>query len=61
MTSDSKTKPEAQDTVDAETPDDSENRELTKEELATLTGGNGNSNNPVFSVTPEGPDWNEDD
>ena len=39
MTSDSKTKPEAQDTVDAETPDDSENRELTKEELATLTGG----------------------
>ena len=61
MTSDSKTKPEAQDTVDAETPDDSENRELTKEELATLTGGNGSSNDPdIFSGSSQGPDWSDD-
>ena len=41
MTNDSKTKPQEQDTVDAETREDPENRELTMEESAALTGGNG--------------------
>ena len=54
MTSDSKTKPEAQDTVDAETPDDSENRELTMEELAAVTGGDGEDGDSA-SFTSPGP------
>ena len=52
MTSDSKTKPEAQDTVDAETPDDSKNRELTLEELAAVTGGDGEDDDNAWFTSP---------
>ena len=39
MTSRPKTKPFEQDAVNAETPEDPENRELSMEELAIVTGG----------------------
>ena len=39
MNSDPKTKPEEQVTVDDETPDDPKSRELTLEELASVSGG----------------------
>ena len=52
MTSDSKTKPEAQDTVDAETPDDSKNRELTLEELAAVTGGGDDDGDSAWFTSP---------
>jgi hypothetical protein len=41
VTSDPKTKPEEDDKVEAETPNDSEKGKLSLEELAVVTGGDG--------------------
>jgi hypothetical protein len=49
MTSDPKIKPEEQDRVDAETPEDPENEKLTLEELAAVTGGDGEEDSASFS------------
>ena len=57
MTSDSKTKPEDQDTVDTETPEDPKNRKLTMEELASVTGGDGDNDDFVLNTSPSTPDW----
>ena len=51
MTTDPKTKLEEHDKVDAKTPDDPENGKLTLEELAVVTGGDGDS----ASFTSPGP------
>ena len=56
MTPDPKNKPEAPDTVDAETPEDPENRELSMEELAVVTGGDGDDDSAYF--TSPGP-WDD--
>ena len=59
MTSDSKTKTEEQEAVSDETADDPKSRELTLEELASVSGG---VNDPaVFSGSSLGPDWSDDD
>lgn len=49
ITSDPKIKPEEQDMVDAETPEDPENEKLTLEELAAVTGGDGEEDSAWFS------------
>ena len=49
MDSDPKTKPEEQDTVDAETSEDPENEKLTLEELAAVTGADGDGDSASFS------------
>ena len=59
MTSDSKTKPEEQETVGDETSDDPKGRELTLEELASVSGGNDN-NGVIFGGISQGPDWSSD-
>ena len=61
MTSDPKTKPEDQETVGDETSDDPKSGELTLEELASVSGGDGsNEDDPVFSGYSQGPDWSND-
>jgi hypothetical protein len=52
MTSDPKIKPEEQDTVDAETPEDPENEKLTLEELAAVTGGDGDEDDSAYFSSP---------
>ena len=52
MTSDPKIKPEEQDTVDAETPEDPENEKLTLEELAAVTGGDGEEEDSAWFNSP---------
>ena len=56
MTFDPKTKPEARETFGDETPEDSKGRELTLEELASVSGGN----DEIFYGQSQGPDWNTD-
>ena len=56
MTSNPKTKPEEQVTVDDETPDDPKSRELTLEELASVSGGDGDEDTATF--TSPGP-WDD--
>ena len=56
MTLDPKTESRKEDAVDAATRDDSEHRELTMEELAIVTGGNGDEDSGWFESP--GPDWN---
>ena len=55
MTLNPKSKPEEQETVDADTPDDSKNRELTLEELAAVTGGDGEDDGDSAWFTSPGP------
>ncbi len=57
MTTDPKTKLEEHDKVDAKTPNDPENGKLTLEELAVVTGGEGESE---FGGESQGPDWTTD-
>ena len=58
MTSDPKTKPEEQEAVSDETADDPKSRELTLEELASVSGGV--EDPAVFSGSSPGPDWSTD-
>ena len=61
MTSDPKTKPEVQEAVSDETADDPKSRELTLEELASVSGSGENDNGGViFGGSSQGPDWNTD-
>ena len=57
MNSDPKTKPEEQVTVDDETPDDPKSRELTLEELASVSGG-GDGDEDTATFTSPGP-WDD--
>ena len=49
MTPDPKTKPEEQETVGDETSDDPKGRELTLEELASVSGGNDDDDSAWFN------------
>ena len=55
MTPDPKTKPEEQETVGDETSDDPKGRELTLEELASVSGGNGDDDDDSAWFNSPGP------
>ena len=58
MTTHPKTKLEEHDKVDAKTPNDPENGKLTLEELAVVTGGEGEEEEEDTAwFTSPGPDW----
>ena len=58
MTSNPKTHPEEHGSVDAKTPDDPEKGKLTLEELAVVTGGEGEEEEEDSGwFTSPGPDW----